>query len=110
MINVQEHVYSDDPDQGHPDVRTRLKDASYFFLGNGLIQAAVQFSPSGEGSPYGLLIMSPEKLEPKRKALTFDPESGLEETMIRLKIVGKEDQIKPLNLSAQWYKEQSLLD
>ena len=41
MINPSEHVYDDDPDLGHPDVRTRLKDVSYFFLGNGHIQAAV---------------------------------------------------------------------
>jgi len=51
MIDVQEHFYDDDPKKGHPDVRTRLKDVSYFFLGNELIQAAVQIAPSGEGPP-----------------------------------------------------------
>lgn len=49
-IDVKEHVYDDDPRRGHADVRTRLKEGSYFFLGNGRIQAAVQYSPSGEGS------------------------------------------------------------
>ena len=65
------------PRVGPADVRTRLRDASYFFLGNGLIQAAVQFAPSGEGTPLGLLIMDPERLGKKREALTMDPEAGL---------------------------------
>jgi hypothetical protein len=37
MIDVGEHVYHDDPTIGHPDVRTYLNGASYFFPGNGLI-------------------------------------------------------------------------
>ena len=78
MINVKEHIYFDDPKQGHPDVRTRLKDASYFFLGNGLIQAAVQIAPAGEGSPMGLIFMNPEQLKKKRESLSFDPENGFE--------------------------------
>ena len=84
MIDVQEHFYDDDPSKGHPDVRTRLKDVSYFFLGNGFIQGAVQFAPGGEGTPVGLLIMDPEHLRKKREALTLDPDSGLENTMVRV--------------------------
>lgn len=84
MIDVKEHFYDDDPSQGHPDVRTMLKDASYFFIGNGHIQAALQIAPSGEGTPLGLLIMNPERLGKKREALTCDPEYGLENTMIRI--------------------------
>ncbi|NIM58571.1 MAG: hypothetical protein GTO16_06465 [Candidatus Aminicenantes bacterium] len=84
MNNVKEHLCDDDPAKGHPDVRTKLKDVSYFFLGNGHIQAAVQIAPSGEGTPIGLLIMNPEHLGKKREALTFDPDSGLENTMIRI--------------------------
>lgn len=84
MIDVKEHFYDDDPNKGHPDCRTRLKNASYFFLGNGLISAAVQVSPSGEGSPMGLLLMDPDKLEKKREALSFDHASGLEDTMIEV--------------------------
>jgi len=84
MNNVKEHFSDDDPAKGHPDVRTKLKDVSYFFLGNGHIQAAVQIAPSGEGTPIGLLIMNPEHLGKKREALTCDPDSGLENTMIRL--------------------------
>lgn len=85
MIDFEEHLYNDDPNQGHPDVRTRLKDVSYFFLGNGLIQAAVQAAPAGEGTPLGLLIMNPEHLGMKREALTLDTETGLENTMLHIR-------------------------
>jgi hypothetical protein len=84
MIEVTEHFYDDDPLSGHADVRTRLADVSYFFLGNGLIQAAVQFAPGGEGTPLGLLIMNPERLGKKRDALTMDPALGLEATAISI--------------------------
>jgi len=82
LIKFEEHIYFDDPLVGHPDVRTRLKDAEYFFFGNGLIQGAVQYSPSGEGSPFGLLIMDPEELNMKRNALTMNQSSGLSDTAI----------------------------
>ena len=82
MINVEEHIYHDDPKAGHPDVRTQLPDVRYYFIGNGLIQAAIQHAPAGEGSLYGLLLMNPEWLGMKREALSFDPETGLEKTML----------------------------
>ena len=88
MINVKEHFYDDDPLSGHPDVRTRLRDVSYFFLGNGLIQAAVQVAPSGEGTPAGLLIMNPERFGKKREALTMDSRSFLESPVRELTLSG----------------------
>jgi hypothetical protein len=84
MIDVREHVYQDNPKVGHSDVRTKLKDVSYFFIGNGWIQGAVQIAPAGEGTPVGLLVMNPEHLRKKREALTMDPDTGLENTMIRV--------------------------
>ena len=84
MIDVKEHVYEDDPKVGHPDVRTKLKDVSYFFIGNGRIQGAIQIAPAGEGTPVGLLIMNPEHLGKKREALTMDPNTGLKSTMIQV--------------------------
>lgn len=81
-MEMEEHFYSDDPSVGHPDVRTRLPDTEYFFLGNGHIQAAVQLCPSGEGTALGLLVMDPVRFGPKRAALTCDPESGLTETVL----------------------------
>jgi len=84
LIKFEEHIYSDDPLVGHPDVRTRLKETEYFFFGNGLIQGAVQYSLSGEGSPFGLLIMDPEKLAQKRNALTMNYLTGLSGTAISI--------------------------
>ena len=84
MIDVAEHVYDDDPSVGHPDVRTRLDGVSYYFLGNGLIQAAVQHAPRGQGTPLGLLIMDPDRLRKKRDALTMQPGSGLGTSVVHL--------------------------
>jgi hypothetical protein len=84
LIKLEEHIYFDDPLVGHPDVRTRLKDAEYFFFGNGLIQGAVQYSPSGEGSPFGLLVMDPEKPGMKRNVLTMDHSNGLSGTALSI--------------------------
>ncbi len=105
MIDVKEHFYDDDPAKGHPDVRTQLKDVSYFFLGNGHIQAAVQIAPSGEGTPVGLLIMNPEHLGKKREALTCDPDSGLENTMIRLLSAPAAKTTGTGSLEAGWLEE-----
>jgi hypothetical protein len=84
VINSSEHFYDDDPGRGHPDVRTRLTGVSYFFVGNGLIQAAVQWAPGGEGSPLGLLVMDPERLRKKREALTMHADRGLGPTSVRV--------------------------
>jgi hypothetical protein len=102
MIEAKEHFYTDDPAVGPPDVRTVLKDASYFFLGNGLIQAAVQFAPAGEGTPLGLLIMDPEVLGKKREALTMDPERGLEATVVEIAVHGGRFRPEPGRLDVRW--------
>lgn len=108
MINFEEHFYDDDPSKGHPDVRTRLKDVAYFFLGNGGIQAAVQICYSGEGTPVGLLIMNPEILSKKRDSLTMDPESGLGNTMIQI-ISGESLQVPSSgSLEAFWIASQKV--
>lgn len=102
MIDVKEHVYQDDPKEGHPDVRTKLKNVSYFFIGNGRIQAAVQIAPAGEGTPVGLLVMNPEQLRKKRETLTMDAHSGLENTMIQV-LDGKEVyKPEPGAVEARW--------
>lgn len=83
-MEVGEHFYADDPARGPADAKTTLGGVDYFFLGNGLIQAAVQIAPAGDGSPIGLLIMDPERLGPKRAALTFDPSDGLAATALSI--------------------------
>ncbi|MCX6561306.1 MAG: hypothetical protein NTZ26_12430 [Candidatus Aminicenantes bacterium] len=102
MIDVKEHYYDDDPAIGPADVRTRLREAGYFFLGNGRIQAAVQFSPAGEGSALGLLIMDPERLGKKREALTMDPEAGLTGTMLEIEADGKRFRPAAAGLRVAW--------
>jgi hypothetical protein len=88
MIDVKEHIYRDDPKSGHLDVRTYLENVAYFFLGNGPVLAAVQWAPSGEGTPLGLIVQDPETLGPKRDAPTLDPECGLEPTRIEIESGG----------------------
>lgn len=83
-MDVKEHIYADDPARGPRDVRTNLDGVEYFFLGNGLIQAAVQVCDSGAGTPVGLLVMRSDKLGPKRDVLTMDRETGLARTMIQI--------------------------
>jgi hypothetical protein len=85
VIESKEHFYEDDPNDGPADVKTRLRDVQYFLLGNGRIQAAIQFAPAGEGTPLGLLIMDPDVLGKKREALTMDREQGLLPTMVGIR-------------------------
>jgi hypothetical protein len=81
-VEVKEHFYADDPARGPADAKTTLSGVEYYFLGNGLVQAAVQVCRAPGATAAGLLIMDPEKLGPKRAALTFDPVSGLAPTRV----------------------------
>jgi len=83
-MEVKEHFYTDDPARGPVDGKTTLRDVDYYFLGNGRIQAAVQIAPAGDGTPAGLLVMDPERLGPKRAALTFDKDAGIAATAVSL--------------------------
>jgi hypothetical protein len=102
MIEFSEHFYDDDPTDGHPDVRTRLADVSYFFLGNGRIQAAVQVVPAGEGTPLGLLVMDPDRLLKKREAAGFDPVRGLAGTLVRVETDEGEWRPRAGHVTATW--------
>jgi len=102
MIDFKEHIYSDDPLRGHPDVRTDLEGVSYFFLGNGKILAAVQFTPESQGTPVGLLIMDPEQFGPKRRSLTLEEKSGLERTQLDLLDPNDKKRYPATNYFACW--------
>jgi len=107
-MEVKEHFYADDPSKGPADARTTLPGVEYFFLGNGLIQAAVQVCgpPGAPGATAaGLLIMDPERLGPKRRALTFDPVSGIGPTQIS--VVEGRNVYRPAGRSvrARWVPE-----
>ncbi|MEK6570428.1 MAG: hypothetical protein AABZ61_03600, partial [Bacteroidota bacterium] len=67
----------------HRDHQTAGPGLEYFFLGNGLIQAAVQHSTvPTSGTTYGLLLMDPEHFARKSSSFLYHPESGLERTMV----------------------------
>jgi len=108
MIDVKEHVYDDDPQAGPPDVRTELKGVDYFFIGNGLIQAAIQTAPAGDGTPIGLLIMNPELLRKKREALTMDGQTGLAQTMLRIKHGAESHQPRPGAVAVSWSSQRPI--
>lgn len=101
-MEVKEHFYADDPSRGPADARTTLRDVEYFFLGNGLIQAAVQIAPAGDGTPVGLLLLDPERFGPKRAALSFDPESGITATMVTLEEGRRRHAPRPGAVRAAW--------
>ena len=108
MVDVAEHVYDDDPGQGHADVRTRLAGVNYYILGNGLIQAAVQHASRGEGTPLGLLVMDPDRLRKKRDALTMHPRFGLEPSAVHL-VTATNDLSPLLNaLTVSWQPDAAV--
>jgi hypothetical protein len=101
-MEIGEHFYTDDPARGPADVRTTLLGVEYFFLGNGLIQAAVQIAPAGGATPLGLLLMDPERLGPKRAALSFDPDRGLAATMLTVSDGRAAHRPRPGAAKASW--------
>jgi len=108
MVDVAEHVYDDDPTHGHPDVRTRLAGVSYYLLGNGLIQAAIQHAPGGEGTPLAVLVMDPDRLRKKRDSLTMDAAQGLEPTMVRIIRAGGTLRPAPGTLVVSWVPDAAM--
>ncbi|MCI0698686.1 hypothetical protein L0337_42645 [candidate division KSB1 bacterium] len=101
-MDVKEHFYSDDPSTGHPDVRTNPPGGVYYLLGNGRIQAAIQVNRSGRGTPFGLLLMHPEKFGKKREALNFHPERGIEDSQVRVSVNGCDYLAEAAALQVRW--------
>jgi hypothetical protein len=108
LVEVEEHFYQDNPRLGPADAWTTLPGVNYYFLGNGLIQAAVQVCSQGPGTPVGLLIMDPEKFGPKSRALSFDPGTGLRPTMITLKTKKGSYSPRGKHVRAEWTKKEGL--
>ncbi len=101
-MEVREHFYSDDPSRGPVDGKTTLAGVDYFFLGNGLVQAAVQVAPAEGATAVGLLIMDPERFGPKRAALTFDEAGGLARTAVSLSAGGRVHRAGGPRVRARW--------
>ncbi|HET6512232.1 MAG TPA: hypothetical protein VFH43_08575, partial [Candidatus Kapabacteria bacterium] len=68
----------------HPDFETYLPNTQYFFLGNGRIQCAIQWSEDDGCTPLGLLLSDPAHFSRKWSTLLFHPEYGLERTQLTL--------------------------
>ena len=67
----------------HPDFVTYAPGIEYFYLGNGDIQGAVQYSPEpGEESFIGFTLMDPENFCRKWSTFLFSPEHGFENTRL----------------------------
>lgn len=82
------------PQNLHPDFVTYLPGIEYFLLGNGDIQAVVQYSPRQDGekpqSFLGLTLMSSEHFARKWSTFLFHPEAGFGRTMVSVILDGKE--------------------
>jgi hypothetical protein len=67
----------------HPDYVTYQPGIEYFYLGNGDIQGAVQYSPEpGEESFIGFTLMDPENFCRKWSTFLFSPEKGFTNTRL----------------------------
>ena len=74
----------------HPDFRTNNPGLEYYLIGNGLITAAIQTSPTPEsGTHCGLLLMQPDHFARKMSTYLFHPERGLQNTRMIVVIDGK---------------------
>ncbi len=108
MIEASEHYYHDDPQRGPGDVATRLRNVNYFFLGNGLIQVAVQHAPEGDGTLVGLLVMDPDRLRQKRAALTMDAKTGLAATLLHVRVSGDTHAPQAATCRVGWVKHAAV--
>jgi len=107
-MEAGEHFYTDDPRRNPQDGQTTLPGAEYYFLGNGLIQAAVQVCSGKKGTPVGLLVMDPARFGPKSQALSFDPDSGLRPTLLETEVGGRVFTAPPGRVRAKWSEKESL--
>src|ERR1041384_3985134 len=84
------------------DLQTNAPDTDYFFLGDGRIMAAIQWSRSPTLSPYGLILYDPERMSRKNGALLFHPELGLSRTMLTVIVDGVRHVPRHEDLRGAW--------
>ncbi len=76
----------------HPDYVTYQDGIQYFYIGNGDIQGAVQYSPENGGESFlGFTLMDPENFCRKWTTFLFSPEHGLENTRLGVTLGGEPD-------------------
>src|SRR3954469_24622978 len=70
------------------DLQPYLDDTDYFFLGDGRMMVAIQWSRNPSASPYGIILCDPERMSRKNGSLLFHPELGLARTMLTVIVDG----------------------
>ncbi len=86
----------------HPDFQTNAAGTEYFFLGNGKVMAAIQWSRHEALTPLGLLISRPEHFGRKWSTLLFHPEHGLAKTEVVVIIEGKRYHPEHATTNVEW--------
>lgn len=66
----------------HPDFRTDLEGAEYFFFGTGKYSGAIQWSPDDDATPFGFTLWEPQNLSRKWGTYLFHPEYGFRKTQL----------------------------
>ncbi|HMK38238.1 MAG TPA: hypothetical protein VK569_02780, partial [Bacteroidota bacterium] len=88
----------------HQDFVTYAPGMEYFMLGNGDIQAVIQYCPNRSGDLpqtfLGFTIFDPERLGRKWSTFLFDPERGFDRTGVSVIAAGKADAVSPENFSS----------
>jgi hypothetical protein len=88
----------------HQDFITYAPGIEYFMLGNGEIQAMIQYSPDRSGDLpqtfLGFTIFDPERLGRKWSTFLFHPERGFDRTPLTVIVGGKGITVTPENLSS----------
>ena len=88
----------------HQDFITYAPGMEYFMLGNGEIQAVLQYSPDRSGELpqtfLGFTICDPERLGRKWSTFLFHPERGFDRTGLTIIGGGKSLTLTPENLSS----------
>lgn len=75
----------------HIDFRSNHPGAECYFIGNGLITAALQTASNPEaGTHCGLFVMSPEHFGRRASTLLFHPERGVEHTRFVVTVDGEQ--------------------
>jgi len=71
------------------DYQSNRDGCEYYFLGNGLITAALQTTRSpGSGTHCGILLMSSEHFARKASTFLFHPERGLQNSRLQVEVNG----------------------
>jgi hypothetical protein len=107
-MEMEEHIYHDDPKVGPADVQTNLAQTHYFFIGNGYILGGLQICASDAGTIIGLALMKPDLFGFKRASLSMDADDGLRATQIDVVIGPYRHQPDPAAVRTKWSTNQGV--